>query len=126
MSTLVTVRSDLKTALEGAGRVVYDYPRENITAPAIVVVPGSPYITPLTIGASTSRVQVRFSLTACVNPADNQAALANLETLMLAVLSLLPVNVAIQDGWTSPQISTVGNSEMLTSQITIDVATTIT
>ena len=105
---------------------MYDYPRENITGPALVVVPGSPYITPLTIGASTNRVQIRFSLTACVNTADNQAALANLETLMLAVLSLLPTNIAIQDGWTSPQISTVGNSEMLTSQITIDVATTIT
>lgn len=126
MSTLITIRAALKTALEDAGRVVYDYPKENIVAPALVVVPGSPYITPVSIGASTHRVHVRFAITACVNPADNQAALANLETLMLATLTSLPIDTAIQGGWSSPQISTVGNSEMLTSQITIDVATTIT
>jgi len=81
MANLATYRANLASTLAAAGRVVYAWPNENITPPAIVLVPGSPYITVSAIGGA--RCNVRFDITCIVNAADNQAALANLETLIL-------------------------------------------
>lgn len=123
MANLVTLRSDLATALEAAGRVVYAFPKEQITPPALVLVPSSPYIVPVGIGGLNNRINVRFDLTAIVAAADNQAALANLETLMLAVFDVLPAGTSVNN-WSQPQIQQVSGNEMLTSEITIELVTT--
>lgn len=123
MANFATLRSDLATALEAAGRVVYSFPREQITPPALVLVPSSPYVVPVGIGGLNNRINVRFDLTAIVGAADNQAALANIETLMLAVFDLLPAGSSV-DQWTQPNVITIGSNEMLTSQITIELVTT--
>jgi ABC-type uncharacterized transport system permease subunit len=86
-------------------------------------VPASPYLTPASIGPSTNRINVRFELTAVVAAADNQAALANIETLMLSVFALLPLNTAIINGWSQPQIQEVSGQQMLTSSLTIELVT---
>ena len=122
MANLSTQRNALATALRAAGRVVYAFPPAAPTGPALILVPGSPYITPLTIGGLNHRLQVRFDLTAMVNASDNQAALVNLETLMLAVFQSLPVDVAV-GAWTTPTMVTVANSEMLTASLSIDLTT---
>jgi hypothetical protein len=75
------------------------------------------------IGGLNNRINVRFDLTAIVGAADNQAALANIETLMLAVFDLLPAGSSV-DQWTQPNVITIGSNEMLTSQITIELVTT--
>lgn len=123
MANLVTLRSDLATALEAAGRVVYSFPKEQITPPALVLVPSSPYIVPVGIGGLNNRINVRFDLTALVNATDNQAALANLETLMLAVFDSLPAGTSVNN-WSQPSVQSVANQELLTSEITIELVTT--
>ena len=123
MSDLVTLRNSLASSLSAAGRVVYAFPREQITPPAIVLVPASPYIMPMSIGGLTNRLNVRFAITVVVGAADNQAALANIETLMLAVFDLLPPGASV-DQWTQPVVVTIGSNEMLTSQLTIELVTT--
>ena len=123
MANFATLRSDLATALEAAGRVVYSFPREQITPPALVLVPSSPYVVPVGIGGLNNRINVRFDLTAIVGAADNQAALANIETLMLAVFDSLPAGTSVNN-WTQPTVITIGSNEMLTSQITIELVTT--
>lgn len=123
MANLVTLRSDLATALGAAGRVVYSFPKEQITPPALVLVPSSPYLVPVGIGGLNNRINVRFDLTAIVAAADNQAALANLETLMLAVFDVLPAGTSVNN-WSQPQIQQVSGNEMLTSEITIELVTT--
>jgi hypothetical protein len=123
MANLVTLRNDLAASLSTAGRVVYSFPREQITPPALVLVPASPYLTPASIGASTARINVRFEVTAVVGAADNQAALANIEALALSVFSLLPLNTAIVNGWSQPQIQEVSGQTMLTSSLTIELVT---
>lgn len=123
MANFATLRTDLAEALEAAGRVVYSFPREQITPPALVLVPSSPYVVPVGIGGLNNRINLRFDLTAIVGAADNQAALANLETLILAVFDSLPSGVSV-DQWTQPNVITIGSSEMLTSQITIELVTT--
>ena len=123
MANFATLRTDLAEALEAAGRVVYSFPREQITPPALVLVPSSPYVVPVGIGGLNNRINVRFDLTAIVGAADNQAALANIETLMLAVFDSLPAGASV-DQWTQPNVITIGSNEMLTSQITIELVTT--
>ncbi len=123
MANFATLRTDLAEALEAAGRVVYSFPREQITPPALVLVPSSPYVVPVAIGGLNNRINIRFDLTAMVGAADNQAALANIETLMLAVFDLLPAGASV-DQWTQPNVITIGSNEMLTSQITIELVTT--
>lgn len=123
MANLVTLRDDLATALGAAGRVVYAFPKEQITPPALVLVPSSPYLVPVGIGGLSNRINVRFDLTALVNATDNQAALANLETLMLDVFNALPAGTSVNN-WSQPTVTAVANQELLTSQITIELVTT--
>ena len=123
MANLVTLRDDLATALSAAGRVVYAFPKEQITPPALVLVPSSPYLVPVGIGGLSNRINVRFDLTALVNATDNQAALANLETLMLDVFNALPAGTSVNN-WSQTTVTAVANQELLTSQITIELVTT--
>jgi hypothetical protein len=124
MANLITLRNTLATALGAAGRVVYSFPREQITPPALVLVPGSPYLTPASIGGAGNRVNVRFEITAIVGAADNQAALANIEALMLDTFDELPAGTSINSGWTQPQIQEVSGQQMLTSSLNIELVTT--
>ena len=124
MANLVTLRNDLAATLRAAGRVVYAFPNENITPPAIVLVPGSPYIQVTAIGGS--RLAVRFDITCIVNAADNQAALANIEALILSVTGLLAGNISYLGGWSQPIVQQIGNAEMLISQLSIELGTTNT
>jgi len=123
LANLVELRSDLADALSAAGRVVYSFPKEQITPPALVLVPSSPYLVPVGIGGLNTRINVRFDLTAIVAAADNQAALANLETLMLDVFGALPAGASVNN-WSQPTVQTVSGNEMLTSEITIELVTT--
>jgi hypothetical protein len=123
LANFQNLRDDLATALAGAGRVSFAYPKENPTAPALVLVPSSPYVRPQSIGGLNNRIAVRLDLTAMVYVADNQAALANLETLMLAVFDVLPAGISV-DAWTQPIIEDVANTKMLTSQLTLELVTT--
>jgi hypothetical protein len=122
LANLATYRADLAATLAEAGRVVYAWPNENITPPAIVLVPGSPYITVSAIGGA--RCNVRFDITVIVNAADNQAALANIETLILSVSNMLSSNISFLGGWSQPTVQQIGNAEMLISQLSIEMVTT--
>lgn len=123
MADLVTLRNDLATSLSAAGRVVYAFPREQITPPAIVLVPANPYMQPASIGGAGNRINVRFDVTAIVGAADNQAALANIEALMLDTFDELPQGTSIIGGWSQPQIQEVSGQQMLTSSLIIELVT---
>lgn len=122
MGNLATYRSTLAATLAAAGRVVYSFPNENITPPCIVLVPGSPYITVTAIGGA--RCHVRFDITVIVNAADNQAALANIETLIFSVTDLLANNISFLSGWSQPTVQQIGNADMLISQLSVEMVTT--
>ena len=119
MGDITDARTAIKTALEATGYIVYAYPAENMSTPCIVLVPGSPYIEIKSIGSSP-RLGGNFDVTLCVAANDNQAALVNLESLIETVLSNLPSGIGIGD-FTQPKISQVGPTDLLTTDITIDV-----
>ena len=99
---------------------MYAYPAENMSTPCIVLVPSSPYIEVKSIGSSP-RLNGAFDVTLCVAANDNQAALNNLETMIETVLTNLPHGVAIGD-FSQPKIVQVGPSDLLTTDIVIDVS----
>lgn len=120
MGAITTARQALKTSLESAGYIVYAYPAENMTTPCIILVPSSPYIEVKSIGTSP-RLNGSFDVTLCVAMNDNQAALNNLETMIESVLTHLPNGVGVGD-FSKPAVLQVGPSDLLTTDIVIDVS----
>jgi hypothetical protein len=72
----------------------------------------------------TGRLHIRFDITAIVNAADNQAALANIETLILSVTNALSNNYSLLNGWSQPTVQQIGNADMLISQLSVEMVTT--
>ena len=114
--SLTTTRQDVAEALASSGYSVYAYPSETMIAPCIVMVPGSPYVS----WDTPTRQSVKFQLTLVVVNNNNQAALGNLEQLIEDVSDLIPTYVELGD-YTQPQITTIGSTDYLTSDITLAV-----
>lgn len=123
---LSTVRSTLATALEDAG-IDYStsaFPPPVVIPPTVVIVPGSPWLQPQTIGRPAApQVLVTFRLTCCVANLDNQAALNQLEDLMFAVMTNLPKGWEVSDAG-PPSLEQVGPSELLVSDLQVTTLAT--
>jgi hypothetical protein len=115
---IADTRSALKTALASVTANVYDHVPETIIPPSVVVVPDSPYAELQTIGASTIRCQLNFTLTLCVAYHSNAAALDNLEKLWLQVLAALPANYVV-GVLEKPSVTQVGASELLVADFNV-------
>lgn len=112
--SLTSTRQSLATALKGSGYSVYPYPSETMIAPAVVIVPGSPYVNLINSVTTTAN----FQITLMVINNDNQAALVNLEKMIETVYSKLPDWVSVGD-FTQPTSVEVGSTEYLTSDLVI-------
>lgn len=117
--SLTSARQALGTALEGAGRVVYDAPRENMTGPFLLLVPAEPYVQVASIG-NAPRFISSFRLTFGVAFQDNQASLANLEDLITEGLTALPSGVTL-DTVSRPALMTVGPNQFLTADAIVSI-----
>jgi hypothetical protein len=123
---LKTLRQNLATALEDAG-ISYStsaYPPPVVIPPTVVIVPGSPWIVPVTIGRPSSpQVEVNFRLTCIVANLDNQGSLDQLESLVFAVLDNLPRGFEVGDV-SAPSVETIGPSDLLVSDLQVTTITT--
>lgn len=119
--SFATLRDTFTDAFEGLGAAVYDYVPPVVPGPSIFVFPADPYIEPYTIG--TGRARVRFQLTACVPANDNQAALANLEDLLIGIYTNMPAGVTGLPA-SAPSMTQVGPSNLLVSELTVELVTT--
>lgn len=120
MGQITDARTALKTALESAGYIVYGYPAENMSTPCVVLVPSGPYVEIKTI-SDNPKLGVSFNITLCVAANDNQAALINLENLIESIIPLLPRG-SVGANFTQPKITQVGPSDLLTTDIQVDIA----
>jgi len=91
-----------------------------VMAPAIVIVPDSPYVVPVAIGRSKYRA--RFRLTFAVAMTNNQAALNTLESLIFDVYDALPVGYTVFDT-TDVRPTNLGQSDLLTAEMVVEVMT---
>lgn len=123
---LSSLRSTLATALTDAG-IDYSttaYPPPVVIPPTVVIVPGNPWIAPVTLGRPASpQVQVTFRLTCIVANLDNQGALDQLESLVFGVLDNLPRGWEVGDV-SPPSVETIGPSDLLVSDVQVTTLAT--
>ena len=119
--TVKSARQALATAMTGVTANVYSYVPAQVMTPAIIIVPGEPYLSLEAIGSKT-RIRARFEITAAVAAMDIQAALDNIETLCENIFSHLPQG-AIVDSFTRPTMTQIGPSDLLTTGLTVEVIT---
>jgi len=114
-------RKELATALEGSGYIVFAQPKENMPVPCIVLVPGQPYIEFPSF--SLNRLNLSFKCTLMVAMIDNEASIANLETLISKFLDVLPAGVEIGT-FSQPGLVQNGPVDCLSTEVTLTLTAT--
>ena len=114
-------RKELATALEGSGYIVFAQPKENMPVPCIVLVPGQPYIEFPSF--SLNRLNLSFKCTLMVAMIDNEASIANLETLISKFLDVLPAGVQIGT-FSQPGLVQNGPVDCLSTEVTLTLTAT--
>ena len=119
MTILSQVRQPLATALSGVAANLFAYVPESIPAPAVVIVPDSPYLEFLTIGSNTTfKSKINLTITCCVAYNSNPASLDNLEQLITSVVSLIPAGYELT-AVDRPTVTTVGAGQLLVADIRV-------
>jgi hypothetical protein len=115
------IRGSIKTALSTVTANVYDSVPETVIAPAVVIVPDSPYMELEVIGKATTRVKLNYTITACVAYFSNAAALDNLEQLVMSILGKLNASKYELSVVERPSVTEVGTTTLLVSDIRLSV-----
>jgi hypothetical protein len=115
---LSAVRTPLATALSGVTANVFSYVPEQVPVPAVVLVPDSPYMEFETIGKSTFRAKLNYTITCCVAYNSNPASLDNIEQLITSVVAVIPTGYDVQVV-DRPTVTQVGASNLLVADIRV-------
>jgi hypothetical protein len=94
---LSSVRTPLKTAISGVAANVYDAVVPDPIVPFAAIVPNAPYLQPSLLGKDKVKLRVNFVLTVGVAIYDNQAALDNIEQLVISILAAIPSGYEVGD-----------------------------
>jgi hypothetical protein len=122
---LSAVRQPLATALATVTANVFSYVPEQVPVPAVMLVPDSPYMEFETIGNSTFRSKLNFTITCAVAYNSNPASLDNLEQLITSVVTRIPNGyevIAVE----RPTVTQVGASNLLVADIRVSTRYTQT
>ena len=117
-SILENVRNPLATALASVGASIYATAPEAIIPPACIILPGAPYFESVLIGKDKTRLKINLVIGGAVAYNNNSGALDNLETLMVDIIENMPSGYFVGDVST-PQLTTVGTANLLTSDLTV-------
>jgi hypothetical protein len=117
-SIQANVRDALKTALSGVAASVYNSVPESVIAPALVLVPATPYLEPTLLSKGNVKVKINMTATCIVSYNSNPASLDNLEKLVISVLAALPAGY-IAGVVERPLVSQIGAAQYLTADINI-------
>jgi hypothetical protein len=118
MSIESAIRTPLKTALSGIAANVYNGIPETMTSPSICLIPDSPYLESVLINGSTTKVRINLTVTGVVGYSNNAAALDNLETLMINIISAMPGGYVVGDV-SAPQSLEVGAGKYLVADLQV-------
>jgi hypothetical protein len=122
---LSAVRQPLATALSGVMANVFSYVPEQVPVPAVMLVPDSPYMEFETIGQSTFRTKLNFTITCAVAYNSNPASLDNLEQLITSVVTSIPAGYEVA-AVERPTVTQVGASNLLVADIRVSTRYTQT
>jgi hypothetical protein len=123
--TLASIRAAFATAIQQAGYKAYAQPLATVIPPGVVIVPGEPYLEANTLASGGTIWQVNLTLIVVVAYLDNQAALANLEAIVVKVCANLPRGTAF-DRVQQPTVEEVGPSSLLTCRIPVSIRANLT
>jgi hypothetical protein len=115
-SILTSVRTPLKTAIQGVAANTYDAVPEAPIVPFAAVTPSIPYLQPTFLGKSNVKLKVNLVVSVGVAIYDNQSALDNWEKLVISILAAVPSGYEVGDV-SNPIPLTIGASEILAGEI---------
>ncbi len=118
MSIESVVRTPLKNALSSIAANVYNGIPETMTSPSVCLIPDAPYLESVLINGATTKVRVNLTVTGVVTYANNAAALDNLETLMINIISAMPAGYEVGNV-NQPQPLEVGTGKYLTADLQV-------
>jgi hypothetical protein len=123
--TLASIRAAFATAIKQAGYQAYAQPLATVTPPGVVLVPGEPYLEANTLASGGIVWQMNMTLIVVVAYLDNQAALKNIEEIIVKVCSNLPAGTVFSDVG-QPTVEEVGPASMLTCRIPVSIRANLT
>lgn len=124
-TTLASVRTTFATAIEKAGYKAYAQPLATVIPPGVVIVPDDPYLEATTLASGGISWQVNLNLMVVVAYLDNNAALRNIEDIIVKVCTSLPLGTVFGIVG-QPTVEEVGPSSMLTCRIPVSLRANLT
>jgi hypothetical protein len=121
----VNVRGALKTAISSVAINPYDAVPEAPQVPFAAIVPNTPYLEPNLIGTST-RVKINLIITVGVAMYSNNAALDNIEKLVMSILAVIPQGYTVGSVSNPIPMTLASGSEILACEIDISTQYTQT
>lgn len=124
-SIAVNVRGTLKTAISSVAINPYDAVPEAPQVPFAAIVPNTPYLQPNLIGTST-RVKINLIITVGVAMYSNNAALDNIEQLVMSILAVIPQGYTVGSVSNPIPMTLASGSDILACEIDISTQYTQT
>lgn len=124
-SIAVNVRGAIKTAISGVAINPYDAVPEAPQVPFAAIVPNTPYLEPNLIGTST-RVKINLIITVGVAMYSNNAALDNIEKLVMSILAVIPQGYTVGSVSNPIPMTLASGSDILACEIDISTQYTQT
>jgi len=116
--TLATLRAALKTQItSNSNYSVVDFVPEVVTTPSIMIAASDPWLAPVVFGDNKAW-QVQYTLEVVVAANTNPGALTQLETMVSAVLPLIPKTWRIIQV-SSPRIRTTGTADAYSVEVSL-------
>jgi hypothetical protein len=124
-SIAVNIRGALKTAISSVAINPYDAVPEAPQVPFAAIVPNTPYLEPNLIGTST-RVKINLVITVGVAMYSNNAALDNIEQLVMSILAVIPQGYTVGSVSNPIPMTLASGSDILACEIDISTQYTQT
>jgi len=123
---LTTLRTTIATALTNAGVwQVFAYPPPTPLPFSVIVSPGDPYVTPSNNSYNTIAPLATFRIVMTQPLLDNGGNLIGMEDMIIAVFNKLAASTLVFNvtGVSAPSVLTIGNSDLLTCDLSISILT---
>ena len=119
---LTTLRTTIATALTNAGVwQVFAYPPPTPLPFSVIISPGDPYVTPSNNSYNTIAPLATFRIVMTQPLLDNGGNLIGMEDMIIAVFNKLSASTLVFNvtGVSAPSVLTIGNSDLLSCDLSI-------
>jgi hypothetical protein len=120
---ITTSKAELALDLQNAGLEILDYVPERIVPPIVIMTPGSPYLSPETVG---NEYRLSLTLTMVAMTATNEEATEALDGLIAQTVSALaPLGYVVLRSVNPPFRMQANNAEYLACDLNLDLSITL-